>query len=154
MRRTSLGVLAVLALLSAAAGYGVDHLLTVTGRATFTPTMLLPVLLVLLAAGCLLLAWPVRRSVRGGTRIDPFRAARASTLAQASSLLGAILTGIGAGLLLFISSRPVPAPVGSTLAMIALIVGSLVLIGAALLAEQFCTLPKDSDDRDPDEHAR
>lgn len=153
MKRTSVGILAVLMLLSAGAGYGFDHLLTVTGRATFTPSIFLPVLLVLLGGACLLLAWPVRRSVRGGTRVDPFRAARASTLAQASSLLGAILAGFGLGLLGYLSTRPVPAPVGSTVAMVALVVGALVLIGAALLAEQFCTLPKDSDDREPDDPA-
>ena len=32
-------------------------------------------------------------------------------------------------------------------------VSALVLIGAALVAEQFCTLPKDSDDREPDDPA-
>lgn len=153
MRRTSAGVLAVLALLSGGAGYGVDHLLTATGRPTFTPSPLLPVMLLLLAIASLALAWPVRRSVRGGARIDPFRALRASTLARASSLLGAILAGFGAGLLVFLSTRPVPAQVGSTVAMIALIVGALVLMGAALVAEQFCTLPKDSDDREPDDPA-
>lgn len=154
MKRTSPGVLAVLALLAAGAGYGFDHLLTVTGRATFTPSLLLPVLLVLLAVACLGVAWPVRRSVRGGVRIDPFRALRASTLARASSLLGAIMTGFAVGLLGYLSTRPVPTPVGSTVAMVALIVGALVLIGAALVAEQFCTLPKDPDDRELDDTAR
>ncbi len=149
MRRTSPGVLFVLAVLSAAAGFAFDHVLTITGRATFTPSGFLPVLLMLLAVAVLALAWPVRRSVRGGQRIDPFRALRAATLARASSLLGAILAGFGAGLLSFLLSRPVPAPVGSTVAMVALIIGALVLIGAALVAEQFCTLPKDPDDREP-----
>ncbi|WP_309127426.1 DUF3180 family protein [Microbacterium sp.] len=151
MKRTSAGVLVVLALLSAAAGFGFDHLLTVTGRATFIPSAFLPVLVGLLAAAVLAVAWPVRRSVRGGRRIDPFRALRAATLARASSLLGAILAGFGAGLLAFLSTRPVPAPVGSTVALVALVVASVVLIGAALLAEQFCTLPKDPDDREPDD---
>lgn len=153
MKRTSVGVLALLALIGAGVGYGVDHLLTVTGRSTFTPSGFLPVLLLLLAVAVLGLAWPVRRSVRGGERIDPFRALRAATLARASSLLGAILGGFGAGLLVFLASRPVPPPVGSTVAMVALMVSALVLIGASLVAEQFCTLPKDSDDREPDDPA-
>jgi len=150
MKRTSPALLLVLALLSAGAGFGFDHLLTVTGRATFTPSGFLPVLLIIVAAASLGLAWPVRRSVRGGTRIDPFRALRAATLARASSLLGAIMAGFGVGLIAFLSSRPVPAPVGSTVALVALIVCALVLVGAALVAEQFCTLPKDPDDREPD----
>ncbi len=151
MKRTSAGVLVLLALVGAGVGYGLDHLLTINGRTTFTPSGFLPVLLVLLAVAVLGLAWPVRRSVRGGERIDPFRALRAATLARASSLLGAILGGFGGGLLVFLTSRPVPPPVGSTVAMVALMVSALVLIGAALLAEQFCTLPKDSDDREPDD---
>ena len=153
MRRTSIALLAVLALLSAAAGFGFDHVLTASGRATFVPSVFLPALLLMLAIVVVALAWPVRRSVRGGTRIDPFRALRAATLARASSLLGAILLGFAAGLLAFLATRPVPAQVGSTVAMAALIVGALVLIGAAMVAEQFCTLPKDSDDREPDEPA-
>ncbi|WP_460798952.1 DUF3180 domain-containing protein [Microbacterium sp. GXF0217] len=153
MRRTSPLVLVVLALIGAAAGFGLDHLLTVGGRATFTPSAWLPVLLLLLAAACLGLAWPVRRSVRGlsGKRIDPFRALRAATLARASSLLGALLAGFGAGILVFLLSRPVGPPVGSMVAMAALVASGIVLVAAALVAEQFCTLPKDSDDRQPDD---
>ena len=153
MKRTSALVLIVLALAGAAGGFGLDHLLTVTGRATFTPSSWLPVLLLLLAAACLGLAWPVRRSVRGGSgrRIDPFRALRAATLARASSLLGALLAGFGAGILLFLLSRPVGPPVGSMVSMVALVASAVVLVVAALVAEQFCTLPKDPDDRQPDE---
>ena len=151
--RTSPPVLVLLALLAGGAGVAFDHLLTVTGRATFTPSAFLPVLLVLLAVTVLLLALPVRRSTRGGRRIDPFRAPRAVTLARASSLLGAILAGFGAGLLVYLSTRPVPAPVGSVVAMIALIIGASLLVGVALIAEQFCTLPKDPDERQPDEPA-
>jgi hypothetical protein len=87
--------------------------------------------------------------VRSGTRIDPFRALRAATLARASSLLGAIMAGFGAGLLLFLLSRPIDPPVGSTVAMLALIASAIILVVAALIAEQFCTLPKDPDDSEP-----
>jgi len=155
MKRTSAPVLFVLALVGAAAGFLLDHVLTVTGRATFAPSGFLPVLLLLLAAACLALAWPVRRSVRGATpgRIDPFRALRAATLARASSLLGAILAGFGLGLLAFLLSRPVGLPVGSVVAMVALTASAVVLVAAALVAEQFCTLPKDPDDRQPDDPA-
>lgn len=151
MKRTSAGVLVVLAVIGAAAGFLVDQVLTATGRATFTPSLLLPVLLVIIGAFSLALAWPVRTSVRTGTRIDPFRAMRAVTLARASSLLGALSAGFGAGLLIFLLSRPIDPQVGSTVAMIALIVGAVVLVIAALIAEQFCTLPKDPDDSEPRE---
>ena len=153
MRRTSAGVLVGLAAVGIGLGFLLDQVLTATGRATFTPSILLPVLLVLIATAAIGVAWPVRRSVRTGIRIDPFRALRAATLARASSLLGALMGGIGAGLLLFLLSRPIDPPVGSTLAMVALITGALVLVVAALVAEQFCTLPKDPDDSEPRERA-
>lgn len=153
MRRTSVGLLAVLALLGAGGGFVLDQMLTATGRATFTPSLFLPVLLLLIAAAALGVAWPVRRSVRSGIRIDPFRALRAATLARASSLLGAIMAGFGAGLLVFLLSRPVDPQVGSTVAMLALIGSAIILVIAALVAEQFCTLPKDPDDSEPRDRA-
>lgn len=153
MRRTSAGVLAALALLGGAGGFLLDQVLTASGRVTFTPSLLLPVLLVIIAAAALAVAWPVRRSVRSGIRIDPFRAFRAATLARASSLLGAIMAGFGAGLLVFLLSRPVQPQVGSTVAMLALVGSALVLVIAALVAEQFCTLPKDPDDSEPRDRA-
>ncbi|MCE7481162.1 MULTISPECIES: DUF3180 family protein [Microbacterium] len=153
MKRTSAPILILLAVVGGGVGYLIDHLLTVSGRATFAPSGFLPVLLLLLAAAVLAIAWPVRRSVRGTSqgRIDPFRALRAATLARASSLLGAIMSGFGAGLLIFLLSRPVDPQVGSIVAMAALVASSLVLVVAALVAEQFCTLPKDPDDRQPDD---
>lgn len=155
MKRTTAPILVLLALIGGGIGYLVDHLLTVSGRATFAPSGFLPLLLLLLALAVLAIAWPVRRSVRGKTpgRIDPFRAMRAATLARASSLLGAIMTGLGGGLLIFLLSRPVNPQVGSIVAMAALMASSLVLVTAALVAEQFCTLPKDPDDRQPDDTA-
>ena len=155
MKRTSATTLVILALIGGGIGYLIDHVLTVMGRATFTPSGFLPVLLLLLAAAALGVAWPVRRSVRGDTpgRIDPFRALRAATLARASSLMGAIMAGLGAGLGVFLLTRPVNPQVGSILAMAALMVSALVLVAAALVAEQFCTLPKDPDDRQPDDPA-
>jgi hypothetical protein len=155
MRRTSAAVLIALALIGGGAGFLLDHVLTITGRATFTPSGFLPILLLLVAGAALGLAWPVRRSVRGVTpgRIDPFRALRAATLARASSLLGAMMAGFGTGLLVFLLSRPIDPQVGSVVAMIALVASSLALVAAALVAEQFCTLPKDPDDRQPDDPA-
>ena len=153
MRRTSVGLLIVLALLAGGAGFLLDHLLTAAGRVTFTPSLLLPVLLLLIAVASLGVAWPVRRSVRSGVRIDPFRALRAATLARASSLVGAIMAGFGAGLLVFLLSRPVEPQVGSTVAMLALIGSAIILVIAALVAEQFCTLPKDPDDSEPRDRA-
>lgn len=148
MKRTSPVVLVVAALIGAFVGFGLDQLLTGAGRATFTPSLLLPVLLVLLAASDILLALPIRRAITGaagGARVDPFRAVRVAMLAKASSIVGAVVAGIAAGLLAFLLSRPV-APVGSVVAVVATLVAALVLLAAGLVAEHLCTIRKDDDD--------
>ncbi|GAA5154662.1 hypothetical protein GCM10025768_26150 [Microbacterium pseudoresistens] len=149
MKRTSPVILLLVALAGAAAGVLVDHALTSAGRATFTPAVALPILLVLLGAGLLVMAWQIRRSVRATgenrRRVNPFRALRTAVLARASSLAGAALAGFAAGLLGYLLSRPVPPPVGSAVAIVAALVGAVVLVIAALVAESFCTLPNDPD---------
>ncbi len=154
MRRTSPLILLVFAAVGAAAGFMLNQALTISGMPTFTPEALLPVMLLLLALGVVGAAWPVRRSVQKGTRIDPFRAVRIATLARAASLLGALMAGFGGGLALFLASRPVPAPVGSITVTVALLGSAVVLIAAALVAEWFCTLPKDPDEPSPHDPAR
>lgn len=107
-------------------------MLTASGRATFTPSLLLPVLLLLIAAAALGVAWPVRASVRAGTRIDPFRALRAATLARASSLVGAIMAGLGGGLCGSCCRGQCSPGRIQAVAMLALIGGALVLVSRTL----------------------
>lgn len=150
MRRTSPGVLVVAAIIGVAVGFGVDQVLTGAGRSTFTPSLLLPVLLVLLAVADVLFAIPIRRAISGADPrpVDPFRAVRVAMLAKASSVVGAVLAGIAAGLLVFLLTRPV-APVGSVVAVIATLAAAIVLVVAALIAEHLCTIRKDDDDQQP-----
>jgi len=150
MKRTSASVLVIAGILGLIVGFGVDQLLTSAGQATFTPSLLLPVLLVLLAAADILFALPIRRAITGRDPqpVDPFRAVRVAMLAKASSIVGAIVAGIAAGLIVFLLTRPV-APVGSVLAAIASLVGGIVLLAAALVAEHLCTIRKDDDDEQP-----
>ena len=150
MKRTSASVLVIAGILGLIVGFGVDQLLTSAGQATFTPSLLLPVLLVLLAAADILFALPIRRAITGRDPqpVDPFRAVRVAMLAKASSIVGAIVAGIAAGLVVFLLTRPV-APVGSVLAAIASLVGGIVLLAAALVAEHLCTIRKDDDDEHP-----
>src|SRR5690606_20054306 len=53
VKRTSAVALILLALVGGGAGYLLDHLLTVSGRATFAPSGFLPILLLLIAAAVL-----------------------------------------------------------------------------------------------------
>ena len=150
MRRTSPVVLAATVAIGVGAGFVLDQALTASGRPTFTPSIMLPVLYVMLGAAVVAAALPIRRAVRGGAvRVDPFRALRIAMLAQASSLVGAFTGGVGVGLLVFLLTRPVPPSVGSTGAVIAAVVGAVVLVAAGIVAEQLCTIRKDDDDDQP-----
>ncbi|WP_322410783.1 DUF3180 domain-containing protein [Microbacterium invictum] len=150
MRRTRPLVLVVVAVLGVAIGFVIDQALTSAGRATFTPAVSLPILLVLLAVVIVALAVPIRRATRGAAApVDPFRALRIAVLAKASSLVGAIVTGIAGGLALFLLTRPVPPSLGSLGAVIATALCAVLLVVAGLVAEQFCTIRKDDDDEQP-----
>ncbi len=150
MRRTRAGVLAIIAVVGTGAGFLLDQVLTASSRPTFTPSPLLAVLLVMLAASVVAFAVPVRRGV-AGTRpaVDPFRALRILVLAKASSVLGAGVAGVALGLLLFLVSRPVAPSVGSWGAVVAVLIAGVILTAAALVAEHFCIIRKDDDDQHP-----
>lgn len=151
MKRTGAGVLVIAAVLGAAAGFLIDQLLTAAGRPTFTPAVTLPILLVLLGAVVVGLAVPIRRATRGTSTatVDPFRAVRIAMLAKASSIVGAAIGGLGAGLWIFLATRPVTPSLGSLGAVIATTAGGALLVAAGLIAEHLCTIRKDDDDEQP-----
>lgn len=170
MKRTSPLVLLSAAVLGALAGFLLDHLLTVSGRPTFTPFISLPIMLLLLGAIVVVLALPIRRAIRGprrqrgvmptgspsasrsasGVPVNPFRALRIAILAKASSIVGAAIGGVGVGLAAYLLSRPVPPPLGSITAVIATAVAGAILVVAALVAENMCIIRKDDDDEPPE----
>lgn len=151
MKRTSPTMLVLVGLLGVVAGFLLDHGLTSASRPTFTPTVSLPILLVVLGVLVLVLAVPIARATRGTStaRVNPFRAMRVAVLAKASSILGSLAAGFGAGLGAYLLTRPVAPPVGSLGLVIATAVAGLLLVAAALVAEHLCTIRKDDDD----EHA-
>lgn len=147
MKRTGPGILLVAAVLGVGAGFVVDQLLTSTGRPTFTPTVSLPIVLVLLGALVLVFAVPIRRATRGDAKaVNPFRAVRVAMLAKASSIVGAAVGGLALGLLLFLLTRPVPPSLGSMGTILVTAAAGAALVVAALVAEQLCTIRKDDDD--------
>ena len=151
MKRTKAGTIVVAIAIGVFLGFAVDQVLTATGRPTFTPSFLLPILLVLLGIPLVLFALPIRRATAGAQTapVDPFRAVRVAMLAKASTLVGAGVAGVAAGLLAFLITRPVAPSLGSTGPVIAAIVGGLVLVAAGLVAEHLCTIRKDDDDEHP-----
>ncbi|WP_434318581.1 DUF3180 domain-containing protein [Leifsonia sp. P73] len=123
-----------------------------TGVAVFIPPLTLPITLVAVAIIVVAFAVPIRRAVRGRSsrRIDPFQATRIVVLAKACSLSGALLTGAGAGILIYILTRDV-LPASNAVLLTALgTAGAVVLLVAGLVAEFFCTLPPDDKDDDPE----
>ena len=150
MRRTGAGVLLVCAVLGVGAGFLVDQVLTASGRPTFTPAVMLPILLVLLGGAVVALAVPVRRATRGtGASPNPFQALRIAMLAKASSIVGALTAGFAVGLALFLLTRPVFPSVGSLGVVLATVGGGAALVAAGLVAEHLCTIRKDDDDEQP-----
>jgi hypothetical protein len=151
MRRTGAAPLVIAVIVGIGVGFLTDQILTSAGRATFTPTITLPILLILLGVVDILLAIPIRRATRGLSKaqVNPFRALRIAMLAKASSIVGAAFGGFGVGLLLFLSSRPVTPSVGSWGVIIATAACGGILLVAGLVAEHLCTIRKDGDD---DEH--
>ena len=151
MKRTGAGVLLAAAAAGVAAGFLVDQLLTSAGRPTFTPAVTLPILLVALGVIVIALAIPIRRATHGATRakVNPFRAVRIAMLAKASSIVGAAIGGLGAGLWIFVATRPVTPSVGSWGTVIATTVCGALLVAAGLVAEHLCTIRKDDDDEQP-----
>ena len=151
MRRTGAGILIVAVAIGVAAGFLLDQALTAAGRATFTPSVTLPIFLVLLGAIVVALALPIRRATRGtlAAPVNPFWALRIAMLAKASSIVGSAFTGFGAGLALFLVTRPVTPSVGSWGAVIATIVCGALLVAAGLVAEHLCTIRRDDDDEQP-----
>lgn len=147
MTRTTPGPLLLLALVGALIGFVADTLLAGQGRPVFVPPISLAIALVLIAAALLAGAWPVRRAAAGERRIDPFYATRIVVLAKASALGGALFAGAASGILIYLLSRSI-VPVGSALTTGAALVGAVLLLASALVAEHFCSVPPPSDDDD------
>ncbi|WP_221585073.1 DUF3180 domain-containing protein [Microbacterium sp. G2-8] len=152
MKRTAAVTLVIFGIAGAVAGFLADLVLTSTGRPTFQPSVMLPILLVALGVSCVLFAYPIRRAVTNprAPRVDPFRAVRIAVLAKASSLVGCLTGGAAVGLLVFQATRPVVPGLGSMSTVIATAIGGVVLVILGLIAEHLCTLPKDPDEREPD----
>ncbi len=135
----------VFGLVGAVVGFLLETGLTAAGLPALIPPYTLAITLVAAAAIVVALAIPIRRSIHGSSaaRINPFRAMRVVVLAKASSLVGGLMTGFGAGVVVFLLSRPVVADVGSTWPGLAAALGGAALLTAGLVAERLCTLPPD-----------
>lgn len=147
MTRTRPLPILALAAIGFAAAFLLDLVLAMQGRPVLVPPASLIVALLLIATALVALAWPVRRAAKGERRIDPFYATRILVLAKASALGAALLTGAGAGILVYLLSRAV-VPIGSSVTAAASLVAAVALLVSALVAEHFCSLPPEGDEDD------
>lgn len=151
MRRTGVGLLAGVLL-----GVGlVAWLLLDAYRATGAVGPLVPwptgALPVTLAAALVVYGRRVRRLVDGEpTTLTPLGAARVAVLAQASSRVGAGVTGFyGALLAVNLAGPASPLYRGQALPVALAAAGFLVLTIAGWVVERWCRLPEDDDEDKP-----
>lgn len=149
MAPTRLGPLALLAAVAFALTTAVLQLRQAGGSATSSPPLVSVVMIVGLAVAVLVVAWPVRRWNAGerDRPLNPLRAARTVALAKAAALAGAVLTGgwvgyVGVALpVVALTTQP-----GRTAASAAVVLASLGLTVAGLVAERWCVIPPEDDD--------
>lgn len=147
MRRTSAPLLFGLAVLGGAAGWLLQVALASTGTAVLIPPIGTSTVLLVIAIAVLLVALPVRRSVRAKgdaarrRLVDPFYAMRALMLAKASSILGAFTLGMGLSLVGYAFSRTGDVETPAFWPSVLLAVGALAMLVAGLIAESWCRIP-------------
>ncbi|QDZ15140.1 DUF3180 domain-containing protein [Humibacter ginsenosidimutans] len=148
MRRTGAIPLIALGVIGVVIGYLLEIALVAAGASMLIPPVSLSITLVAIAVIVVLFAIPIRRAVHSKVRVhvDPFRAMRVAVLAKACSLVGALLTGTGVGIVIYVLTRPIPATSDAVWLSVVAAVSAVILLVAGLIAEFFCTLPPPQDD--------
>ncbi len=130
-------------------GVGVAVLVTRDGTLLQRPPWVAGILLVVMAALVLWLARPVRHHVRSGLRtsVDALRAARTVVLAQAAALTGAAAAGWYLGQVIdlttdlsLVANQQRLVPFGL------MVLVSLLLAVAGMVAQSWCRVDTDDDD--------
>ena len=147
MTRTPASLLLVLGAAGAVVGWFAELALVASGKPAVIPPITLGIAVGLIGVLIVLLALPVFRVTRKlpGAQVDPFYATRVVLLAKASSLAGALVTGLAGAILVFLLTRSVLPAVGSVTMAVVTVVGAVVLLVGGLVAEKMCTLPPEDD---------
>lgn len=155
MKRTNITTLVLLALIGGIGGGFLETVLASAGRPIVLPPLTLGLALLAIGIMVVVLALPIRKLTRGKATqpIDPFYSTRVLVLAKASALSGSLVTGFGAGVLVYLLSRPVVPGIGSVVLAIATLVGAAGLLAGGLVAEHMCTIPPNDDDDDQGDRA-
>lgn len=148
---TGIGQLLLLAAVAFATSTTFLQLRQAAGGTTPPPPVVAIVVLVALAVAVLVVAWPVRRWNRGhrDRPLNPLRAARTVALAKSAALSGAVLSGGWLGFVaIALPLVTLQAQAERAVAAGAVVLASLALTGAGLLAERWCMIPPEDDDED------
>ncbi len=151
MTRSTPGPLIVVGVIGVVIGILLQVGLAAINMPKLRPEFSLAITLVLIGAAAIALAVPVRRATRGNPahRVDPFYATRVVVLAKASALGGALIAGVGLGLVLELALRSGAPGADAYLRVFSVLAGGVGLLVGGLVAEFLCTVPL-SDDDDPD----
>lgn len=147
MSTTRIRLLAAIAIVSAAAGWGFAAILDAIASRIVPVPWLAPATLWVLAVA--LLAWTLLSRPRllrrpGSKPMPPLVAARTAALAMAASRTGSVVGGFYAGVLVgVLPSRSVPAGASSMWASGAAALGSVAVIAVALWLEHLCRIRED-----------
>jgi uncharacterized membrane protein len=152
MRRREIRVttLLLVAVVTGVVSFAVFTVITRSGSLVPRPALLSGVLLVVMGGLVLWLARPVRRYLKGQATkpLDPLRAARTVVLAQAAALTGAAAAGWYAGqVTVVLTDLSLDVNRGRLLPLGALVVASLALATAGMVAQRWCRVePPDEED--------
>ncbi len=140
-RTRPLAVLAAAAM-GVAIGLVLQFALAGRGSGAFVPPLSLAIMLALIAVVLLALGIRLRRAVlkRAGD-VNPFHAVRLLATARAGQLVGGLLGGFGGGLWLALLGRSVPAPTGTWLPDVLVLVAGALLVACAAITEHLCRVP-------------
>ena len=150
MNRVAKSTLALVAVVAAVAAY----LLNGTFFGSLPPIGFGWVTLLAVTVVDVLLALRIRAAISDGgvgqdrSQMHPLTVARSAALGQASAVLGAVASGIGAGLALYYLQRLGELAVAGVelSASVAVLVSGVVLVGAGLFLESSCETPPDDDE--------
>lgn len=153
MRRKEIRVttLLLVGLVTGVVSFAMFTVITRSGSLVPRPALLSGVLLVVMGGLVLWLARPVRRYLKGQATkpLDPLRAARTVVLAQAAALTGAAAAGWYAGqVAVVLTDLSLEVNRGRLLPLGALVVASLALATAGLVAQRWCRVEPPEDDED------
>jgi hypothetical protein len=151
--RTRPATLILLAVIGTVVGFLLQIALAAASLPKFRPEFTFGATLALIGMVVVILAVPVFRATHGPLRhhVDAFYATRVVVLGKASSLAGALLSGLGIGLVIELLLHASTTTTESVLRVLATLGGAVLLLAGGLVAEFLCRVPPhDEDDDHPD----